>query len=224
MQKPLLKIGKYYLRYSNHNFMLKPFIATLLTLGIYTATLAQTKGTTEFGVNVGLNATNVENNNGNNHASHDYRIGLNVGVSADYYISDQWSIKAKLIYDQKGWNHTLILLGNNYYPSNFKFNYLTIPIMANLHFGKTRNWYLNLGPYMGILLNAKTTTNNIDLTNYINGPEAGLAAGIGLKFPIAGRSKFFIEYLGQGGVFDISKKNLVSYYNISGSLNVGINF
>jgi len=48
-------------------------------------------------------------------------------------------LKGKLIYDQKGWDNDVILDSNtgDYYPTNYDVNYLTVPVMANWHFGKS---------------------------------------------------------------------------------------
>jgi hypothetical protein len=97
--------------------------------------------------------------------------------------------------------------------------------MANWHFGRTRNWYLNFGPYVGFLLNAKETAGSTPLNEVFNTVDAGLDAGIGIKFRISDKAKFFIELNGQGGVTDIIKDNGGSALrNSTSALNVGINF
>jgi hypothetical protein len=209
--------------------MLKPFLTLLLATGIFTAASAQTKGKTEFGINVGLNTATVFTNSGYGYYGYtnpDYRVGFNVGLTADHYFSDRWSLKAKVIYDQKGWDSGYISFNDNSsYATDYKLNYLTIPVMANWHFGRTRNWYLNFGPYIGILLNAKESAKNTDVKPYINNPDGGLAVGIGVKFPIGEGSKFFIEYLGQGGVGDVFKNNFdTSVNNSVSSFNIGVTF
>ncbi|WP_233496696.1 outer membrane beta-barrel protein [Mucilaginibacter hurinus] len=47
--------------------------------------------------------------------------------------------------------------------TNYKLDYLTIPVMANWHFGRTKNWYLHFGPYVAFLLNVKTSIANTDI-------------------------------------------------------------
>jgi hypothetical protein len=89
-----------------NTIMKKLFTTLLIALGIYTAASAQTAGTTEFGVNVGLNESTVTT--GDNQTNSDYRVGFNVGVSADHYFSDAWSLKVKVVYDQK--DGTMVIL------------------------------------------------------------------------------------------------------------------
>ncbi|MCR8561438.1 PorT family protein [Mucilaginibacter sp. BJC16-A38] len=203
---------------------MKKIITTLLVvLGIYTAAFSQTKGATEFGINVGLNESTVTT--GDNQTNSDYRVGFNVGVSADYYFSDHWSFKAKVVYDQKGWNNGYFDDGTNSYTVDYKLNYITIPLMANWHFGRTRNWYLNFGPYIGILTSAKLSDGGGDVKDFFNTTDGGLDVGIGVKIPVSDRAKFFIELNGQGGVSDMVKDNTGSALrNSTSNINIGINF
>jgi hypothetical protein len=129
-----------------------------------------------------------------------------------------------LIYDQKGWDNGFFSASNSGI-TDYKLDYLTIPVMANWHFGKTRNWYLNFGPYVGILLNAKESAMGMDLKEVFNSTDIGFDAGIGIKFPIAEKAKLFIELNGQGGATDLIKDNTgTTLRNSVSSINVGINF
>jgi len=77
---------------------------------------------------------------------------------------DRWSGKTKLIYDQKGWNNNFIdFQEGSFSAKNFRLNCLTVPVMASWHFAPKRNWYLDFGPYLGILLNARETDYNTDV-------------------------------------------------------------
>jgi hypothetical protein len=201
--------------------MIKFFTTLLVALIISTAAFSQTKGTNEFGVNIGYNASTVVSSNDNA----DYKSGFNFGVSLDHYFSESWSIKGKLVYDQKGWANGYIDNGNDTYFTDYKLDYLTIPVMANWHFGRTKNWYLNFGPYVGILLNAKTSVGGLDVKDFFNTTDVGLDAGIGIKFPVSNKAKFFIELNGQGGVTDIGKGNTGdALRNSVSNINIGLNF
>lgn len=199
-------------------------VAFFVTAGLS----AQTKGDVEFGFNAGFNysAVNVS------YFQTETGVGFNVGASADYYFSDSWSIKGKLIYDQKGWNEGIFSEGSFdpadptvNYVTNFNLNYLTIPVMANWHFGSKRNWYLNFGPYAGFLISAKETEGGNDVKESFNKSDFGLALGIGVKIPVSDKLKLFVEYEGQSGFSDILAENPdTAALNSRGSLNVGLNF
>ncbi|MGZ3753330.1 MAG: porin family protein [Mucilaginibacter sp.] len=186
---------------------MKKILTTLLILsGICSAALAQTKNNAEFGANIGYNTASVSYS-GNNQSSN-YTGGFNAGVSAEYYFSDRWGIKGKLIYDQKGWGNGYLTFndGTEIDGVNFHVNYLTVPVMANWHFGRVRNWYLNFGPYVGFLLNATESTNSgLPVKDAFNSTDFGLALGIGVKFQVSNNVKMFIEAEGQSGVTSIFK-------------------
>ena len=97
--------------------------------------------------------------------------------------------------------------------------------MANWHFGKKRNWYLNFGPYAGYLAGAKATDISVDVKDYFHNIDFGLAAGIGTKIRLSENLKLLIEYDTQEGLIDIFKENSGSAIrNSRSSLNVGLNF
>jgi len=212
--------------------MKKILITLSILFGAVAAGRAQTAGNFELGVNTGLNIGYVSMS-GSGFTSNPV-LGFNLGVSGDYYFSDSWSIKAKAIYDQKGWGNGYLdetINGNTttYDGLNYKLNYVTVPVMANWHFGRTRNWYLNFGPYAGFLLNASVSSNPSqnggDVKSYFNSTDFGLALGIGVKFPLSDKVKLFIEDDGQAGVTNIFKStDGSSLQSARSSLNIGFNF
>ncbi|HWZ16663.1 MAG TPA: porin family protein [Mucilaginibacter sp.] len=202
---------------------MKKIITTfLIIMGLYYTSTAQTTSGAEFGVNAGLNLATV---NAGYYTNSQYRVGYNVGLSGEYYLSNHWGIKVKAIYDQKGWNDGFISGPNGDYTTNFQMDYITVPVMANWHFGSTNNWYLNFGPYAGFLLSAKETAGGSDLKPITSSTDFGIGAGIGVRFPMSDNSKFFIELDGQDGVNDVFKNNSGStVITMRSSINIGITF
>ncbi|WNM18380.1 porin family protein [Flavobacterium capsici] len=198
----------------------------LVAFGLSLNMVAQKKGDIEAGFNIGYNSSSVSDSRNTSDSGN----GFNIGGSLDFYLSNTWSIKTKLIYDQKGWNNDVYYDANsgNQYATDYNLNYLTVPVMANWHFGNTRNWYLNFGPYVGFLLNAKDARFNNDVTDFFNNTDFGLAFGVGVKIPVSDKVKLFFEFEGQGGFTDILKyQNNYDYSavtNSRGSFNFGVNF
>jgi len=183
--------------------MKKLFTALLLsaaTLPVF----SQQKGNFEFGLNAGLNLSTVTSGSETNK---DYRTGLLAGVYGDYFFSEEWSIKAKVSYDQKGWNNGYLEFEDYSIQTNYQLDYLTVPVMANWHFGHTKNWYINLGPYAGFLLSAKESTMGLDLKPIARTVDIGLALGIGVKIPLSSKVKFLVELDGQSGFTDAFAEN-----------------
>ena len=199
-------------------------ILTVLLLFSIAITFSQTKGNIEMGANIGYNSSIISGDQ----LAVEYGNGVNIGLAADYYFSDRWSIKAKLIYDQKGWNKDFYTDDGweTYYPTNINLNYITMPVMANWHFATKRNWYLNFGPYVGFLVSAKETTGGNDVSHIFTSNDFGLAFGIGVKIPVSDKLKLFLEYDAQSGGTDILKPNpdQLSATNVRGAFNVGVNF
>ena len=203
--------------------MTKKLLFTALTVIGFLSARSQQKGTVEFGAGLGVNISTVSNGEQNANSL----IGINVAGSGEYYFSDRWGIKAKLIYDAKGWADGFITDTDTDQTiiTDFKLNYLTIPVMANWHFGSKRNWYLNFGPYVGILLNAEDSRMGLDLKKGFESTDFGLALGIGYKFSVNEKLKLFVEYDGQSGFADVFVVNAgSSVQNSRNSFNVGILF
>jgi hypothetical protein len=195
----------------------------LLFLTVFTASaFSQGKGNVEFGFNIGLNFSNITQSN----YTYPYAIGFNAGASMEYYFSKEWGIKGKLIYDQLGWNDDLIYdtTSDSYIRTNFRLNYLTIPVMANYHFGDKKEIYFNFGPYVGILLNAHETRFDTDAKAFFNDTDFGLMIGVGYTTLISDKMKFFVSFDVYGGIIDIVKYNEnPTVLNICANFNVGIN-
>lgn len=199
------------------------FISAFAIFGILTSN-AQNSGDIELGVGMGLNMANVSIPDGQINASS--RTSFNAGISGEYYFSDRWGLKAKLIYDNKGWSDGFITDENgNTVTTDFKLNYVTLPIMANWHFGSNRNWYLNFGPYVGFLVNAEDSELGLDLKDGFKSTDFGFAFGIGYKFEIDDNIKLYIEYDGQSGFSDIFEENSGdAVRNVRSSFNIGALF
>jgi opacity protein-like surface antigen len=201
--------------------MKKITLAIAILLGFSLTVTAQKKGDVEFGLNIGYNNSTVSDS----YEAADSGSGFNFGGSLDYYFSNDWSLKGKLIYDQKGWDNGYIEDNSGSYITDFNLNYLTVPVMVSWHFGNTNNWYLEAGPYFGVLLNADEDRFGTDVSDGFNKNDVGLAYGIGVKIPLNNKLKLFFEFEGQSGFNDIFQENdYDAVTNTRSSFNIGLNF
>lgn len=195
----------------------------LLFLTVFSTTVfAQGKDDVEFGFNIGGNLSNITQSD----YTYSYAIGFNAGVSMEYYFSSSWGIKSKLMYDQLGWNDDVIydVETDRYVSTNFRLNYLTIPVMADYHFGNKKEFYFNVGPYVGILLDAHDTRYDTDVKEFFNTTDFGLMLGVGYTTLLSEKVKFFVGFDARGGVIDIIKDNENPVVlNSCMNFNVGIN-
>lgn len=205
--------------------MKKLFLTFFAITAFYSIASAQQSKGVEFGLGIGYNGASAISSDNETTKS---KSGFNATVSFDNYFSDRWSLKAKVIYDQKGWGNGYVAVGDILYNGvNYSLNYITVPVMANWHFGKTRNWYLDFGPYVGFLLDAKVSEHySGSLKSSFNSVDGGLAYGIGVKLPVSEKAKFYIEFDGQNGVPNIFKSNVstTDVHLARGSFNIGLNF
>lgn len=198
------------------------FIAMIMLTGVFSVN-AQKEGGFEFGGNLGVSTSVIATSD--SQITSDNLTSFNLGVSGEYYFSDRWGLKTKLILDNKGWGNGFLIVQGNFTATDVKLTYLTLPVMANWHFGSTRKWYLHFGLYAGFLLNAEAKVNGTDVSEAIESVDIGLAAGIGYKFPIAENANMFIEYDGQGGFTDVFANNTGdAVRNSRSSFNIGVLF
>ena len=93
-------------------------------------------------------------------------ISYSLGGDIGYLINDNFSIRANLLYEEKGGVINMPLnFGNGVnidpaiaiqqYTTNLKLNYLTFNLLARGSFGKKIKFIAEGGPYVGYLLTAK---------------------------------------------------------------------
>lgn len=187
--------------------------------------LAQESPSIELGGAIGLNLAEIYTLSGNNTSAN---ILYNVNFFGEYYFSKHWGVKMKLMYDKKGWDDGFIEFNQDGIRHDTKFNlsYLTVPIMANWHFGIQKKWYLNFGPYTGFLLSAKETKFNTDVKSGINSFDLGIALGAGFKTELSKELWFYGELDIQNGFLDVFNETpdgyLESAKNRRFAFNVGI--
>ena len=203
--------------------MKKLSVILSLVICMYFRAAAQTANSVEVGFNSGFNVAEVTSPQGVPNVA--FHVGFNVGATAEYYLTDTWSIKGKISYDQKGWDDAYGFFSSASV-NKFSLNYITVPVMANWHFGRTRNWYLHFGAYAGFLTGATSSPGAADISSGFNTTDAGLAGGLGVKFKLSDKAKLFIEDDSEVGFIDILKNDAAAYayHNTRSSLNVGVMF
>lgn len=191
-------------------------IAALAMFGLAQMNAQSEKGDLTLAPQLGLNLSNYSSSEA---LSNKIRTAFNLGVNAEYYFSDRWSLRSGLFYDSKGTKVTVS--GEDYID---KLNYIALPIHANWHFGSSRNWFLNFGPTLGFLISAKADTpdGEFDIKNEVNSFDVGLGLGIGYKFDISDNAKLFIQYQGYNGFVDVIDGLEISVRNATSAFNLGI--
>lgn len=194
-----------------------------ILLFLCSVAFGQVKGDLELGFGFGSNGSqadyeSIDDSNTNS--------SLSVNASADYNFGNRISVKAKVIYDTKGWNNgPLFFRGGRVRDANVNLHYITVPLMLNWHFGGKRNWYLNFGTYAGFLMAAGEENFDADVKEAFRKTDFGLSLGIGAKIPVSRYLKLYIEYDLQSGFNSIYKDSTIpEVKNVRNAINVGVNF
>lgn len=191
---------------------------TLFILLFINLCTAQNNENLEFGIITALSISNVSDSYNQRTKS---LVEYSGGAFGNYYLSDQWSLKLKAIYERKGYAEGLY----ENRETDVAFNMISVPVTANFYFGNNNNWYINLGPYIGFMIAAKATSFNVDVTRLFNSTDFGIAGGIGYKLPIRENLDVFAEIDNQTGLSDILIDNPGSAVrNNRLSFNLGIVF
>lgn len=179
-------------------------IFTVLTLLSFAQDYPQ-KGDSEIGFSFGSYSGSLRNGFDSGSSQ---RSSIGAAVQYEHYFSDRWGIKGKLNYDPKG-------------DGFVDLNYLTIPVMANWHFGKNRRWNLHFGPYIGLMLS--TESGGIDVSEFYTSTDGGIDLGIAYKFPI-GDLWFFVESDGQTPFSNALINSSSNFVYSRSALSIGVIF
>ena len=126
-------------------------------------------------------------------------MGINGGLTARYisekYFSMICGIQAEVNYSQRGWKEIIEDGTEDTY--HRAMNYLEVPLLAHLAFGKDRGngvrFVLNLGPQIGFLINEK------EYKSAAWHPE-DRPYGVNVQYDKAAENKFDYGIIGGGGV------------------------
>jgi len=123
------------------------------------------------------------------------RTGLSVGVFANRAMTSNLDLQAELNYSQKGDKSATTVL---------KYDYIEIPVLLKYSLGESDlsalKININAGPYASFLINAESTTNDIDtdMSDSTEDFEFGMVAGLGFKYPVANNNLVLDIRLGLG--------------------------
>jgi hypothetical protein len=192
------------------------FLAMILT--ITSASWAQLP---KIGAHAGINLSTITGDM--NGIDKGMKFGLTGGIHYNIKLIPFISLQPELNYDQRGINqkYSTTLLGvTTSFDNTLKLNYLTIPVLFRLN---PPMLYIEAGPYVGFLLNAKndmnlsingtpTISQTTDVKENYSKTEFGLIGGAGLKFGL-GPVKFNAGLRYTMGLSNINKDDTYTNKN-----------
>lgn len=181
--------------------------------------------------------------------------GLTVRYTSEKYFNSICAVVAEVNYVQTGWKEDIRDINDEpaYYVDDTEkqnplyyerhMNYLQIPVMARLGWGRERKGFqgfFQLGPQIGLFLNESTRTNvvmgygtQVERVSHVvaqdtmaveNKFDYGVAAGLGLEFSHPKAGHFVLEaryYYGLGNIYGNSKSD---YFGKSNFGNIVVKF
>jgi|GEM_PF-1380402 len=138
-----------------------------------------------------------------------------VGIIANYYANDTWSIRYGIIKDRMGGSlfglRVITEQGLVTFTSEIlEQEYITIPIQANWHFGKRKRWNLAFGLSYSISVGEK-----LEFGDQINSNFAAPAIDIAYKFPVGPgnlviRSSSLVRVEDENDIFSGQRRSILS--------------
>lgn len=178
-----------------------------------------------IGATIGANFANVNSDDFENQNS---KFNFTIGLFSEFMLSDKVGLQPELVLSGQGFKYDDIdLSGGGSVPLTVqlkqKFTYVNVPILVNYYVAE--NFYLQAGPYLGILTNAELNVAGTlgifggENKDAFKGTDFGAAIGAGLKV-----DKFNIGLRYQVGLSNIAEDNAVDIKNRVVHISFGYRF
>ncbi len=164
---------------------------------------------------IGLNYSKISNS-----PEAKFKAGFTGGIFLNYSTKTDFGFNGSIIYSQ---------LGDNVGTKNtLKLNYIQAPINLVYYFGDGMREgsfrpKVFLGPYVGLLLDAKSTgLSNTETLSLLNEVDYGINIGTGFNYAIKSKTWLNVDLKYGYGLANVPK--ILTYQNRNLSLTVGISF
>lgn len=183
-----------------------------------------------FGVKGGVDVSRVFFNPS---VHQSFQLATTAGVTFRYIEENHFGLIAEVNFAQRGWKEDFEELKEFSYSRTL--NYIQIPVLAHIYFGRRGRFFVNAGPEVGLFLGESTKANfnpaqiatipgfpvknrtnaqmNIDVSQKF---DYGITAGLGGEFNINRRNSLYLEarfYYGLGNIFPSDRRDVFSSSN-----------
>lgn len=162
-----------------------------------------------------------------------YRMGYHAGISVKYISEKHLGLIGEVNLAQRGWKEKFE--DNPDFSYSRALNYLEVPLMTHVYFGKKTRFIFNVGPQISFLLSNSSSMNDalksavdaskIEKIQQYKEPQRtfdyGLIGGVGMALK-TGIGDFDLEgrfYFGLGDIFD-SRISTKSHFSRSASRSI----
>lgn len=153
--------------------------------------------------------------------SQTFNIGANAGINFRYIEEKHFGFIIEANWQQRGWKEDFEELSYRY---SRTVNFLEIPFLAHIYFGRRGKFFINAGPSVSFMI-GESTSSNFDINNIKNNPD--FANRITYQFYEGVKQKVDYGIMGGiGGEFNINTKNSIYldarfYYGLGNLLKSG---
>lgn len=159
-------------------------------------------------------------------------LGMTGGIMFRYVEEDHFGLIAELNFAQRGWSE-------NFEDAPYRYtrttNYIELPLLAHIFFGRRGRFFFNAGPQVGMFLGDHVSANfnpkdmatlpDFPYNNRMNEQmllkvsqkmDYGISAGLGGEFNINKRNSLSLEarfYFGLGNIFPSKRTDTYSASN-----------
>lgn len=159
-------------------------------------------------------------------------LGITGGVMFRYIEEDHFGLIAELNFAQRGWRENFEGAPYNYTRTT---NYVELPLLAHIFFGRRGRFFFNAGPQVGLFLGDNVNANfdpkdmatlpDFPYKNRMNEQmllkvtqklDYGISAGLGGEFNLNKRNSLSLEarfYFGLGNIFSAKRTDTYSASN-----------
>lgn len=152
-----------------------------------------------------------------------FAMGMNAGLTFRYIEENHFGLIAEINYEQRGWKEDF-----ETYPFEYTrtINYIQIPFLAHIYFGRRGKFFFNAGPEVGFKI-GESTSANFDYNNLGSVKDFPSGLRTTYQYQLAAENK--IDYgisAGLGGEFSLNKRNSIYlegrfYYGLGNVLKSG---
>lgn len=181
-----------------------------ITLGLMCSIALTAQNEFKIGLNAGINYPHVR---GSEYAYNNFKVGYLFGVTLEYYLKENLSLKTNINYERKV-KKTQLTYFNNQAQQTGKENFneidefINIPILLKYEFGNSK-FFVNGGPFFNYLFNTKVKpeypNSDSDVAEEKKDFDFGLSLGIGTNISLNDKNELTIEIRNDLGLIDTGK-------------------
>ncbi len=167
-----------------------------------------------------------------------FQFGGVAGLTFRYVEESHFGLIAEINWTQRGWKENF---ENHPYNYSRTLNYIQIPVLAHIYFGRRGRFFVNAGPEVGFYLGdavkanfdpkntsdlqdfPNTNRTNMQLTMPVNQKiDYGISAGLGGEFSINKKNALYLEARFYYGLGNVLKSGRTDPFNSSNQMSISL--